>query len=235
MELVQPAETRPVAHGGTLFLDEIGGLPLQAQAKLLRVLEQKIVERVGAVRPVVVDFRLVAATNRDLTSLVEQGKFREDFYCRLGTMILPVPSLRERVEDIPLLARHFLRQNGADDVEISDQAMSMLMKHRWRGNVRELKSVMERAVSLMEQGRTIEEQHLGSYMEGRDEGAPAPAAPGDLQLKRNLQEEERGSIIKALKVCAGNKTKAARMLGISRSLLYIKLDRLGIDSSDYKA
>ncbi len=222
-----------LAHGGTLFLDEIGDLPLQVQAKLLRVLEQKIVERVGAVRPVMVDFRLVAATNRDLTTLIEQGKFREDFYYRLGTMILQVPSLRERVEDIPVLARHFLQQCGAGDIEISDQAMRLLTRHNWRGNVRELKSIIERAVSLIEHGRTIEGQHLGSYLD-RD-GEAGPAGAPELKLKKNLQEEERDTIVKALKLCGGNKTKSARMLGISRSLLYLKLNRYEIDASEIEA
>lgn len=218
-----------LAHRGTLFLDEIGDLPLQVQAKLLRVIEQKVVERVGAVHPVEVDFRLVAATNKDLTSLISEAKFREDLYYRLGTMVLKVPSLRERVEDIPILAEHFLRQNDLRKFEMSDQALALLMNHNWRGNVRELKSMIERALSVVEEGRTIQAEHLSSYVVDNDSPSQLEKSNHKLQLKKTVQEEERNTILRALQLCKGNKSQSARMLGISRSLLYNKLKRYQID------
>ncbi len=224
-----------LAHRGTLFLDEIGDLPLQVQAKLLRVIEQKVVERVGGLHPTAVDFRLLAATNKDLISLIEQGKFREDLYYRLGTMILQVPPLRDRVEDIPVLARHFVRQCDLGEMDISDQALGMLMKQNWRGNIRELKSSLERAASLVEGGSTVQKEHLDSFLAGNYPAKAPEISSPKLTLKKNLQAEERNTILKALKVCNGNKSKSARVLGISRSLLYNKLKLYEIDPSEFIA
>ncbi len=224
-----------LAHRGTLFLDEIGDLPLPVQAKLLRVIEQKVVERVGGVHPTAVDFRLLAATNRDLPSLIEEGKFREDLYYRLGTMILQVPPLKERLEDIPLLAKHFIRQNVLNRIDISDRALGVLMKQDWRGNIRELKSIIERAVSLVEEGHTIKKEHLSSYFLGNAHSELPDESDHKLPLKENLRVEERNTILKALQICGGNKSKSARMLGISRSLLYNKLKQYEIDPSEFTA
>ena len=126
---------------------------MQMQAKLLRVIEQKVLDRVGAVHPIEVDFRLLAATNKDLIAMIKEGSFREDLYYRLGTMLLRVPSLRERAEDIPLLAEHWLRQKCSRPVSLSEPAMEWLMHYAWKGNVRELKSLLDRALSLIEERR----------------------------------------------------------------------------------
>ena len=139
-----------LAHGGTLYLDEIGDLPAGAQAALLRVLESKQVDKVGGVKSVQVEFRLVAATNRDLGEMIRQGRFREDLFYRLNAMTLTIPRLSERPTDIPLLARFFLRGLGREGMVFSDPAMAALQAYSWPGNIRELKNVVERAISLSE-------------------------------------------------------------------------------------
>lgn len=218
-----------LAHGGTLLLDEIGDLPLQMQAKLLRVIEQKVLDRVGAIHPIEVDFRLLAATNKDLLAMIKEGTFREDLYYRLGTMLLRVPSLRERKEDIPLLAEHCLRKKNQREISISEQAMAWLMNYTWKGNVRELKSILDRALSLIEEGDTIQVEHLGTHLHRKEASGPSQAADTSLKLKDNVREEERSTILKALQLCKGNKSKTAQLLGISRSLLYNKLKRYEIN------
>lgn len=214
-----------LAQGGTLFLDEIGDLPIQIQAKLLRVIEQKVVERLGSVHPAEVNFRLVAATNRDLTAMISEKKFREDLYYRLGTMVLTVPPLRNRAGDIPVLARHFIKQGNRDHIEVSAPALKLLMNHEWRGNVRELKSVIERSMILVENGSVIGAEHLSAHVAERTTPADQAVDASEIQLKKVMQTEERETIIKALQMCGGNKAGTARMLGISRSLLYNKLKR----------
>ena len=143
-----------LAHLGTLFLDEIGELSPKAQVKLLRVLETKVLERLGGVKPVSVDFRLVAATNRDLKEMMRRGEFRDDLYYRLSTMAVETPPLSQRSEDIKLLVRHFLTAMDHPELPVSPPAMEALLTYGWPGNVRELKNVIERAVSLSE-GREI--------------------------------------------------------------------------------
>jgi PAS domain S-box-containing protein len=217
-----------LADGGTLFLDEIGDLPLSAQAKLLRVIEEKRVERVGDVHPIEVDFRLVAATNQNLDQLVKDGKFREDLYYRLGTMTLFVPTLKSRSEDIPLLIHDFLRKTAGRELQISDHAMQILTGYGWPGNIRELRNVMERALSLLDQDEVIDSHHLPSHMiKNTFTKRVDPEAP-EMVLKGIVWEHEEKTIRAALTLCKGKKVHAARTLGISRSVLYSKMKRYGI-------
>ena len=219
-----------LAHKGTIFLDEIGDLPLAAQAKLLRVLEEKRVERVGGIHPVEADFRLVAATNKDLSLSMQEGKFREDLYYRLGTMSITVPSLRDRAEDIPILARSFISRKTRGKMKISDQALHLLMNHNWRGNVRELRSIIERALTLMEDGDTIKKEHLASYILNENVQGDKTQGEIDFELRKILKNDEKDTILKAIQFCKGNKARAARKLGISRSLLYNKMKKYDIQS-----
>ncbi|MBW1680630.1 MAG: sigma 54-interacting transcriptional regulator [Deltaproteobacteria bacterium] len=209
-----------MAHRGTLFLDEIGDMPLSAQAKLLRVLETKRVEKVGGVKGVEVDFRLVAATNRALRDMIERGEFREDFYYRLNTMTVEVPELSRHTEDIPLLVEHFLRVSGHEEVKLTDAATEALKRYAWPGNVRELKNVIERAVSLTESG-VIDVEHLPREILELKAGCEDRS--GSLQpLAKELRDYERRILLQALKMTGGNMSKTARLLGISRSTLYEK-------------
>jgi PAS domain S-box-containing protein len=220
-----------LADGGTLFLDEIGDLSLDAQAKLLRVLEEKRVERVGGIHPIEVNFRLVAATNKDLEKMMKEGKFREDLYYRLATITLFVPPLRSRPEDIPLLVTHFLRRLSGRELRVSEQALEALKRYRWPGNVRELKSVMERAVSLL--GQDEDEVlliHLPSYILQDAWGGDPREGPFPSFLKKTLDDEEQEAILKALRACQGNRVRCAKLLGISRSALYRKMKKFGISS-----
>jgi len=198
------------AHGGTLFLDEITDMPLALQAKLLRVLQNKVVRPVGGRDELQVDFRVISATNRDLATLLRDGKFREDLYYRLAVIPIRVPTVRERPEDIPLLARHFL-QRSADTLgkridDFDESAMAWLLEHRWPGNVRELENVVERAATLAG-GSLITMQDL------RIEFA-AIAAP-ESAFRPSLEEVERSYIQRVLEEAKGDKRVAARILGVS--------------------
>ncbi len=198
------------AHGGTLFLDEIADMPLALQAKLLRVLQDKTVRAVGGRDEVRVDFRLVSATNRDLATLLREGRFREDLYYRLAVIPIRVPALRERPEDIPLLAHHFLERAAAALSKkldgFDDAAMAWLAKHRWPGNVRELENVVERAATLA-RGPLITIGDLRVEF--------ADIASSDLGLRPTLEELERSYIERVLEQTKGDKRAAARILGLS--------------------
>ncbi len=208
-----------MAHQGTLFLDEVGELSLQAQAKLLRVLEEKSIFRVGSSRQRQVDFRLIAASNRDLRAMVEAGNFREDLYYRINALPLRVPPLRERKEDIPLLVGYFLAHMGAGDTICSDEAMDMLCAYPWPGNVRELRNAVGHALCLSRNGR-IEPQDLPPecrILEWRNAGD---------SLQTITRNAEGQAIEKALRETGGNKSKAARLLGVSRAAFYEKLKKV---------
>jgi two-component system, NtrC family, response regulator HydG len=198
------------ARGGTLFLDEIGDMPLALQAKLLRVLQDKTVRSVGGREEVRVDFRLISATNRDLATLLREGKFREDLYYRLAVIPIRVPALRERPEDIPLLARHFLeRAAGALSKPLDgfdEAAMAWLVGHRWPGNVRELENVVERAATLT-RGPLVTMRDLRVEFAG--------IAGRDSSLQPTLEELERSYIERILEEVKGDKRAAARILGLS--------------------
>jgi len=212
-----------IASGGTLFLDEIGELALEAQAKLLRVLEDRRLRRVGGTEDVQVDVRVVAATHRDLTELVAGRQFREDLFYRLNVVEILIPPLRERGDDIDGLADHFLRafnaKMGRRLQGISAEARLLLRRHVWPGNVRELRNVMERAV-LLAGGAVLDTGDFPSLL------ASPPLGPSIA----TLEEVERDHIAKVLASTGGNKSEAARLLGVNRSTLYEKLERYRIGS-----
>ncbi|MGJ3522442.1 sigma-54-dependent transcriptional regulator [Nitratidesulfovibrio sp. D1] len=213
------------ADRGTIFLDEIGETSLPMQAKLLRAIQEREIQRVGSDQTLRVDVRILAATNRDLKAEVEAGRFRQDLYYRLNVVTLHIPPLRERVEDIPPLAGHFLRRftekNGKPVKGFTPQAMDRLLKHGWPGNVRELENTVERAVVLLV-GEYISERELPQNIAGGDgdEPCPAPRFHG-----MTLEEIERAAILDAIDASEGNKSEAARRLGITRKTLHAKLNR----------
>jgi DNA-binding NtrC family response regulator len=206
------------AHGGTLFLDEIGELPLHLQPKLLRALETGQIMPVGSDRPVAVDARLIAATNRDLEQEIAAGRFREDLFYRLNVVELTLPPLRERREDILPLARRFGVEYAGGPVRLSPQAMNCLLAYAWLGNVRELRNAVQRACLLC-RGDVILPEHLPPKIAALASAAAAPdeAAPG------RLSQVERATILATLEECGGNRTHAAKKLGISRRALIYKL------------
>lgn len=210
---------------GTLFLDEIGDMPLQAQSKLLRVLEDKILYRLGCTKAKKVDFRLIAATNHDMKKLIQEGKFREDLYFRLNTMTIAVPSLRERKEDIRLLFHHILDRIDRGDVTCSDKAMEALIKYSWPGNVRELKSVIERAVSLCT-ADTIDIADLPAEISIELASKVSSSCESSLFALQAVNEHK--VIGNTLNENAWNYVKTAKMLGISRASLYKKAEKYGI-------
>jgi two-component system response regulator PilR (NtrC family) len=215
------------AQGGTVFLDEIGELPVSLQPKLLRVIEGKEVLPVGATTPTQVDVRILAATNRDLEKEVETGRFREDLYYRLNVIGLHIPPLRERQEDIPRLIEHLIRRHnvemktnykGADNA-----AMKILMSAPWKGNVRELENVLERAMILGD-GEWIMPADLPESKVSKDDRPPSTGR----NLKAAVRAYEKSHLENVLRETAGDRTRAAEFLGLSRSSLYRKMEQLGI-------
>jgi two-component system response regulator AtoC len=217
------------ADGGTLFLDEIGEMPLPLQVKLLRVLQEGEIKRVGGAASKKVDVRVVSATSRDLLTDVGSGRFREDLYFRLNVFCLQLPPLRERVEDIPLLAEHFLRRYGSGIDHIEPGTMRCLMAHRWPGNIRELENAIERACILCDGGR-VTPACLPHSIRLLEEPHPLESTGDEsLSIKKAEDSIERELIRKALARTGGNRTQAAKILEIShRSLLY-KLKEYGIE------
>jgi two-component system NtrC family response regulator len=219
------------ADGGTLLLDEIGDMSLDMQAKLLRVLEERVVTPVGAARGEPVDLRIVAATHHDLPKLVAEQRFRQDLYFRLNVLPIHIPPLRERPADIADLAAHFLtRVTAPEPMGLSEAAIARLQAHLWPGNVRELRNAMERAAALV-RGNVIDAADLAFL--GQQPAARAPAEfdlallGGELGVA--MEALERTMIRRALQVCGGNRAEAARRLGIHRQLLYAKLRQFGIE------
>jgi len=210
------------AAGGTLFLDEIGEIDAATQVKILRVLGERVFERVGGNKPIQADVRLVAATNRDLARMVAEGKFREDLYFRLNVVQLHLPPLRDRSEDIPLLAAHFLRdaarENDKPARELTSEAMKCLLAYPWPGNVRELRAAIEHGV-VMASGPKITLRDLPAAV--RDAIPPVGSVRAPIPL--NLEETEITLMRRALSECKGNRTLAAKKLGISRRTLHRKL------------
>ena len=216
------------ADGGTLFLDEVGDMSLRMQAKLLRVLDEQRIEPVGSALPVQVDVRVIASTNKNLEEEIERGNFREDLFYRLNVIPFEVPPLRERMEDIPLLAAHFLDEfataYGRKKKELTPEAVKALQQYSWPGNVRELKNLMERLVIMYPQVR-IDARHI-PLPGGRRQAERAQERPVSLQEVR--QEAERRYILKRLEENGGNITRTAEVLGLERSNLYKKMRALGI-------
>ncbi|MDH5752119.1 MAG: sigma-54 dependent transcriptional regulator, partial [Deltaproteobacteria bacterium] len=250
------------AHGGTILLDEISEMALPLQAKLLRVLQEHEVDRIGGKEPISVDVRVIATTNRDLFKYVEEGKFREDLYYRLNVIPMRLPPLRERKGDVPLLADHFIRKhamrNGRSAVAISNEAIEVLCHYNWRGNVRELENVMERALLLCD-GKSILPHHLlmgqsPSTAQAAAAIAPAPAAQeapaagsngsgspaqpsGEtlgISVGMSMREVEKKLIFETLRNTGGNRTQAAKVLSISIRTLRNKLNEYAADGEEFE-
>ncbi len=220
-----------VAAGGTLFLDEVGETSPALQAKLLRVLQEREIRPVGALRAQAVDVRVIAATNRDLRREVARGAFREDLYYRLAVFEIPVPPLRERPGDVLLLARHFLslhgRRDGKAGLRLASDAIHLLQSYPWPGNVRELENEMQRAVALAEPGETIAPARLSARLLGILE--PTREAGASESLRSAMDRVEAWLLRRALDANGGRRTLTARRLGLTREGLYKKLRRLGIE------
>jgi two-component system response regulator HydG len=220
------------AHGGTLFLDEVGEVPPHTQVKLLRVLQNREVERLGENKPRQVDVRLVAATNADLDAKVRKGEMREDFYFRLKVVTVRMPALRERRADIPALAEHFRRmyaeRHGRKVTGFAPDALELLLQHDWPGNVRELENLIEAAVVLTD-GGLVTRAVLPVEVGGQQRVEDLPEHADAIQIRRGtpLPEAERLIILDTLARTNGNKTAAARILGIGLRTLYRKLDEYG--------
>ncbi len=220
------------AGGGTLFLDEISTVPLNVQVKLLRAIEHKEIKPVGSNTTYKIDVRIVAATNRNLANEVEAGRFREDLYYRLNVVGITIPPLRERREDIPMLVDHFVKRynvmlkkriRGADE-----RTLNLFMNYQWKGNVRELENVIERAMILCD-GDMIVPEHLPQNLAGK------AAADLDGSLRDVVRQAERDAILRTLRLTDNDKKRAADMLGLSQSSLYRKMSELGIPTGEAKA
>ncbi len=220
-----------LAHRGTIFLDEIGDLPLDMQPKLLRVLEEKVFERVGGNNLIQSDFRLIAATNQNLERLIDSGRFRNDLFYRLNVISLNIPPLRERTDDIIPIARHLLRQANpattADEIRLSPEAISALLAYSWQGNVRELSNMLDRALSTMN-GDVIKLTDLPLTLKKL---SATPDAAGVVPIREVQADAEKSAIVAALKKTANNKARAASLLGIHRTLLYKKMKKHGVPLS----
>ena len=228
-----------LADGGTLFLDEVTEMPMQLQAKLLRALQENVIERLGGNRPISVDIRVIAATNRNPLAAIKEGKLREDLYYRLNVFRIDLPALKARLSDIEALAEYFLAKRR---VAISDQAIQVLMGYHWPGNVRELENVLERA-AIISGNQIIQPEHLPTEMLNSNGkfAATNPATHGlsmtesaqtassnTLSLPSAVEALERELIAKALATTNGNKSKAAKVLEISERSLWYKLSQYGI-------
>jgi transcriptional regulator with GAF, ATPase, and Fis domain len=245
-----------MAEGGTIFLDDIDDVPLSMQVKLLRVLQNRTIERLGSTRTVPINVRVIAGTKRDLKQLVAEGKFREDLYYRLNVLPITLPPLRERPEDIPVLMEHFLkryfRRRGEDVPAVSDAVTQAFMRYSWPGNVRELENACERIAQTCSCGTVrIGCMSASILFRAAAQGAPSPTlltpapvqavSPGDapptamtpastkpISLDKRLMEVEASLISWALKVSGGNKSKAAELLQVKRSTLGDRINRCGL-------
>lgn len=229
-----------LAKGGTLFLDEIGEMPLEMQVKLLRVLQERRFYRVGGEKEINIDFRVVAATNRDLKELMKQGKFREDLYYRLNVVNLYIPPLRERPEDIIELTHYYLNkfsQNYQRSIdEITPDVMQAMLQYEWPGNVRELRNMVERLIVFATDGVIRKEYLLLTAADSDQNTSNLPSVNGGIEtdetillLQEEMDRHEKKVIQRALQIVNGNKLECARQLGITRATLYNRLKRLGLD------
>ncbi len=211
-----------LANGGTIFLDEIGELPLQSQSKLLKVIQEKEIEKLGVEKSIFVDVRVIASTNKDLASMVAKGEFREDLYYRLNVIPIRVPSLRERKEDIPLLVRHFLdkfNKHYKKHIDIEKEAMEALMSYRWPGNIRELENLIERLVVMNTKNITKEDIILTTKVSSQQPKSDIP---------KMIENTEKEAIIKALEKCGYIKSRAAKMLGFTLRQLDYRIKKYNI-------
>jgi two-component system response regulator HupR/HoxA len=217
------------ADGGTLFLDEVGEMSTDMQKKFLRVIEEGEVRRIGAKRTISVDFRLVSATNLDLTEMLRLGRFREDLYYRIAGVVIELPPLRDRKEDVPLLVAHFLEEGvgSTRGFRLEPAAMELLVAYEWPGNVRELRNEMQRLMAL-QAGGLITPEHLSSRILAYNPPNPDNTPPGG--IKAMVEDLERRVIRSALLRHGWNKSRASAELGLSRLGLRKKLERYGLDS-----
>lgn len=219
------------AHGGTIFLDEIGNLNQVAQVKLLRVLQERVVLRVGGRVPIPIDVRVVAATNADLPRAVEQGTFRSDLYFRLKVVVIHLPALRDIPEDIPVLAKWFLKkyagQFGKEEKLLTDRAIRLMLEYAWPGNVRELEHEMKRLMASLRR-TVVSEQDLDESIRGREPRPGGVSGESSRSLKMAVEQLERRMIREALAQSKGNQARAAKMLALSRQGLIKKLKRYGM-------
>ncbi len=213
------------ADGGTLFLDDVDDIPLGVQVKLLRCIERKELWPVGASSPVTVDVRIIAATKKDLREEVRAGRFREDLFYRLNVLHVEIPPLRERLEDIPLLVRHFVEMYGGCDYGVEEGVMEFLMEYDWPGNVRELENAVKRALLLGRDERLLRKEHfpIRGMREGHEGSLPT--------LAEALKRTEKVMIERALRAAGGSVTKAAALLGISRKNLWEKMKKLSLQDN----
>ncbi|WP_371376223.1 sigma 54-interacting transcriptional regulator [Sporomusa aerivorans] len=225
-----------LANGGTIFLDEIGEMSLAMQVKLLRVLQERELERLGGTKTTKLDIRVIAATNRDLEAMIAENQFRQDLYYRLNIFILNIPPLRERTEDIPLLCEMLLKKIN-NQVEhwvegITPEALTLLMQYNWPGNVRELENVLERTINLMDDGFMIAAENLPPMLKrvnrSKTEGEEGESSSDLSEIK---EDAEKQAILRALAAAGGNKSKAARILGIHRSGFYQKMQKYNLLNS----
>lgn len=211
-----------MADGGSIFLDEIGDMPLHMQAKILRAIQEKVIERIGGVKNIYLDFRVIAATNRNLEELTETGKFREDLYYRLNVMTIVIPPLRERKDDIAPIAKYLLDKISGETGNyisgISDEAMKHLEDYNWPGNVRELENILERVSNFVEYGKKIDADDLPMHIKNYNNGKVCYS-----KLKDITEAAEKKAILETLERTNGNRAAAAKLLGISRTSLYEKL------------
>lgn len=221
------------ADGSTVFLDEIGDVPLPLQVKLLRILQEREFERLGSNKTRTVDVRVIAATNVDLRQALDQGRFREDLYYRLNVMPINIPPLRQRQEDIPALAQHFLTKYGRPGQLLTPAALDKLLTHDWPGNVRELENVIERSLLL---ANTDALSADSIRLDANPKSKPAPtangSAPAFLPPGMTLDQYEQSILKEAIKRAQGNKSQAARLLGITRNALRYRLTQMGLADED---
>ncbi len=217
-----------LANNGTLFLDEVGEIPLHLQGKLLRALQEKVIERVGSEKLIPVNVRIISATNKNLKEMVKQGKFREDLFFRLNVIEINLPPLRERKEDIPVFIEYFLKKFSDEDIKISPEAMDLLLKYNYPGNIRELENIISRAVALCSDNLITpndlpDEVRIGDY----EFDLPIPGIITD--LNEEVEKLEKKLILKALKENNWNKTKAAKSLNINERVIRYKIKKYGLE------
>lgn len=224
-----------LANGGTLFLDEISDLPLSMQAKLLRVLQEGKLDRLGSTRLEPINVRIIAATNKDIEDLVEQNRFRRDLYFRLNVINIKIPPLRERLDDIRLLADEFLKKSNRPDLKLSIEVVNAFHKYPWPGNVRELENVVRHAVIVCQENEIVLQdlpeyfhEHMLKYVNPEDKARENNKNSDELSLKNYTAEAEKKAIQEALENCSNNRSRAMRQLGLSRGTFYNKLRKYGL-------
>ena len=227
-----------LASGGTLFLDEIGEMPLHLQPKLLRMLQEKEIQRVGGTKPISVDIRLVAATNRDLEQAIQEGIFRQDLFYRINVVNIEIDSLYERPDDIPVLVDHFLNKVGRrlkrESIRLEPEALKLLEQYDWPGNVRELENLLEQTIVLLE-GETIRPQDLPAAIRGAASAdSRAESEMKDKTYREVMNGLERDYLTSLLDSCGGNVTEAARQANISRRSFYEKMEKMGLRAKEFK-